>query len=369
METSREQAMSALETLVANGSMALTDNDLKIFPRDPEEIEQYNNRLSEIYQAMFNGFFHCAAEGSVLVPENRIAENFGHSIKDNYPEANEVFLKFAKTYWTLRVLTYDLLKNDMGWIGAHLLGKLEQDIGPVFFPFPGPAKIAPSKREETQRELIKESRAKIDLEEFIRGNPILIRDRAIKKDKIEISKDLYKFCRNCVYKLAVSINKTLLRGIEYEACFEMVMDMLLVPSEERTAIFEDITIATISNNIPYHKLSPLNQFIVTIPGYVFYCLKTELHHSKDLFNEAVILMQHPSFPRYLQVTIGVPISKEIKGALWTPSIRDFLMTLILSALVFAISYFLFGWSWWLSLLVVGGVLVLDRARKKHIGRL
>ena len=140
METSRKQAMSALETLVDNGSMALTDNDLKIFPRDPEEIEQYNNRLSEIYQAMFNGFFHCAAEGSVLVPENRIAEKFGHFIKDNYPEANEVFLKFAKTYWTLRVLTYDLLKNDMSWIGAHLLGKLEQDIGPVFFPFPGPAK-------------------------------------------------------------------------------------------------------------------------------------------------------------------------------------------------------------------------------------
>lgn len=166
--------------------------------------------------------------------------------------------------------------------------------------------------------------------------------------------------------LAVSFNKILLRRIEYETCFEMVMDMLLVPLEERPAIFEDIVVAAASNGIPYHKLSPLNQFMLTIPGYVFYCLKSELHHNKDLFNEAVILMRHPSFPRYLQEAIGVQISQEIKGALWIPNIRGYFMTLILSALVFVVGYFLFGWSWWLSLLMAGGFLVLERARKKHL---
>ena len=125
--------------------------------------------------------FFIAAKGLVLVPENRVAEKFRRPIKDNYPEANEVFLNFAKTYWTLRVLTMDLMKNDEEWIGAHLLLKLEQDIGPVFFPFPGAVTIAPSIREKTQRELIQESGAKIDLEEFIRGNPILIRDRKQKR--------------------------------------------------------------------------------------------------------------------------------------------------------------------------------------------
>ena len=58
------------------------------------------------------------------------------------------------------------------------MGKLEQDIGPVFFPFPGSHKIAPSKREKFQRKLIKMSEANIDIEEFIKGNSILIRDRA-----------------------------------------------------------------------------------------------------------------------------------------------------------------------------------------------
>ena len=173
--------MSALKILIVSRDISLTDDDLDVLERNPKETEEYNKRLSEIYNAMFCGFFHCAAEGLALVPQKRVTERFGYSIKDNYPEANEVFLNFAKTYWTLRVLTYDLMKNDMEWIGAHLLGKLEQDIGPVFFPFPGPVKIAPSKREETQRELIQESGAKIDIEEFIRGNPILIRDKATRR--------------------------------------------------------------------------------------------------------------------------------------------------------------------------------------------
>ena len=170
MRDLRGQAISAIKALVSSRGTLLTDDDINIFGRNLKEAEKYNKRLSEIYNAMFYGFFHCAAEGFVLVPESRVTEQFGHPIKDNYPEANEVFLKFAKTYWTLRVLTYDLMKNDMEWIGAHLLGKLEQDIGPVFFPFPGKVKIAPSVREKTQRELIQESGVKIDIEEFMRGN-------------------------------------------------------------------------------------------------------------------------------------------------------------------------------------------------------
>ncbi|MFC1962274.1 hypothetical protein ACFLWN_04470, partial [Chloroflexota bacterium] len=177
MRDLRGQAISALKTLVVSRGISLTDDDLAILEGNPKEAEKINERLSQIYEAMFYGFFHCAAEGCILVPENRIPEEFGHSLNENYPEANDVFLNFAKTYWTLRILTYDLMKNDIEWVGAQLLGKLEQIIGPVFFPFPGPAKIAPSKREKDQTELIKESGANINIEDFIRGNPILIRDR------------------------------------------------------------------------------------------------------------------------------------------------------------------------------------------------
>jgi len=177
MNNCNERALSALKEFIESNSMCLSEEDLIILKKKPDEIKQNQKRIGEIYESIFCGFFHCAAKGVVLYPEKRVAEKFGNSIEDNYPEANEVFLKFARTYWTLRVLIYDLMENDMEWIGAHLLGKLEQDIGPVFFPFPGPAKIAPSKREKTQREILQEVNADIDIEEFIKGNPILIRDR------------------------------------------------------------------------------------------------------------------------------------------------------------------------------------------------
>jgi len=177
MTNYHEQALSALKTLVTGSGGSISGGDLTIFEKNPDEAGQHSKRLGEIYNAIFRGFFHCAANGLTLVPEKRVAERFGNSVEDNYPEANEVFLKFARTYWTLRILAYDLMENDMEWIGAHLLGKLEQDIGPVFFPFPGAIKISPSKREKFQRQLIKESGVNIDIEEFMIGNPILIRDR------------------------------------------------------------------------------------------------------------------------------------------------------------------------------------------------
>lgn len=140
-----------------------------------------------------------------------------------------------------------------------------------------------------------------------------------KEIETEISKNLYEICRSRIYELAISFDKTLSMGIEYEACFEIVMDMLSVPSEQRTAIFE-VTVTPNMEGIPYYKLSPLNQFITTIPGYVFYCLKNKLPDNEDLFNEAATLMKNPGFPRYLQEAIGVPVSQEVKGALWRPNI-------------------------------------------------
>ena len=137
--------------------------------------------------------------------------------------------------------------------------------------------------------------------------------------RMEISEDLHKICWDWVYDLAISFNKTLSRGIEYEACFEIVMDMLSVPPEERPSIL----LATLAPNIegiPYHKLSPLNQFITTIPGYVAYCLQNRLPDNEDLSTEVSALIENPAFPRYLQEEIGFQVSQEVKGALRRPNI-------------------------------------------------
>lgn len=177
MNTVRKSALTALSRLVKRGGLALSADDHAMINEHPDRAGQHSQRVGEIYDAVFRGFFICAAEGEALCPEDKVAKKFGSSVADNYPQASKPFLKFAISYWTLQVLIFDLLEHDMNWIGGHLLGKLEQQIGPVFFPIPGPRKIAPSEREKFQRKLLAEYGANIDAEEFMRGNPILIRDR------------------------------------------------------------------------------------------------------------------------------------------------------------------------------------------------
>jgi hypothetical protein len=52
---------------------------------------------------------------------------------------------------------------------------LEERIGAVFFPMPGPLSISPEVREEAQRSILRKAGATINAERFIAGNPILKR--------------------------------------------------------------------------------------------------------------------------------------------------------------------------------------------------
>ncbi len=79
--------------------------------------------------------------------------------------------------WTLKFLQDEIVDQDGDWLGAHLLGRLELDIASVFVPCPGPNIVPPSKREQDQRKILAEYGPAIDVEEFMKGNPILIRDR------------------------------------------------------------------------------------------------------------------------------------------------------------------------------------------------
>ena len=176
----RAEALKAIRTLVTSGGGSLSVDDLRILQETPDETRETSEgtqRLQEIGDAAMSGFFHCAASGVALVPEERVADRFGCSVEENYPEANKTFLRFARTYWTLRVLNIELMENDVEWNGAYIVGGVEEAIGPVFFPFPSRLRISPIEREQAERQLIEESGADIDIEEFMEGNPILIRER------------------------------------------------------------------------------------------------------------------------------------------------------------------------------------------------
>ncbi len=120
-----------------------------------------------------------SAKGYAFVPVNRIEEQFGNTLRGNYPEANETFLRFATTYWTLECWVADNVESDLETepMGKVCLAAIEDNLGSIFFPTPGPVKIDPDQREDAQRRLMTKFDAPIDIEDFMRGNPILIRDR------------------------------------------------------------------------------------------------------------------------------------------------------------------------------------------------
>lgn len=172
-------AMAAVTQLLEHGGIALDDEVVRVLEIDEEGSASEADRTiaAGIMEAATKGFFRAAASGISLIPAAEITQHFGRSLEDNYPEAGEAFLRFARTYWSLRIVT-GAPAFASGTRFAHaILAKIERVIGSLFFPFPGPLTIDPADREAGQRELLRELGEGIDIEDFIRHNPILIRDR------------------------------------------------------------------------------------------------------------------------------------------------------------------------------------------------
>lgn len=178
------QERKLLSEIASAGEIPLTDTDWELLNgiglvrAIPETQKQ---RWNEINHGLGRGVVQLSANGYAFVPVNRIEERFGKTLRGNYPEANETFLRFATTYWTLKCWVADNVESD--WetepMGKVCLAAIEDSLGSIFFPFPTPGavKLSPDQREDAQRRLMTKFDAPIDVEEFMRGNPILIRDR------------------------------------------------------------------------------------------------------------------------------------------------------------------------------------------------
>lgn len=144
--------------------------------REIADFQKQNT--SDIALHALRGFFHAAAVGEALCDPSLIQQTFGRTLKENYPEASPSFLRFATTYWTLKVLVKQTTDPTLA---QYVLSNVEREIGPVFFPTPGPMTIDPADRAIAQRQMIEASGATINILEFLIGNPILLRDRAAQK--------------------------------------------------------------------------------------------------------------------------------------------------------------------------------------------
>ena len=155
-----------------------------VFEKNIEEIDSDENSLiAELTEEIFGGFILRAEEGVKFGLTADIDSYFGMDLKENYPEANELFLEFVESYWTLVIFLDNMRQNFPDGVFSkkvifQVFTHLEQNIASVFFPTPGSAHIEAKERENMQRILLSQNTKNFDIDEFIRGNPILIRDRA-----------------------------------------------------------------------------------------------------------------------------------------------------------------------------------------------
>lgn len=178
-----EVGRQTLRELLERGGYQFGNDDVEILQREvrapdslsPEDLD----RLGQWQEAIIRGFFDAAADGYAAVPTYLIKERFGRSLKENYPDASSEFLKLATTFWTIKLIVAELRESNPYSVPYGILSTLEQDIvGPLFFPAYGPVKIDPKKRERDQRAFLNTYGDRIDVGNLMRGNPILLRDRA-----------------------------------------------------------------------------------------------------------------------------------------------------------------------------------------------
>jgi hypothetical protein len=142
---------------------------------EPLKIQDESlNDVVEVTTELFTRyFFKKVILGKTFGSIRRVEQRFGHSLESNYSVSGGPFIDMAKTYWTYKLEIEDLLPDYYSLVMTRVLMEIDGNIGSLFFPFPGPAIIWVRERRETQRELLEEYAAGMDINAFLDNNPLL----------------------------------------------------------------------------------------------------------------------------------------------------------------------------------------------------
>ena len=129
--------------------------------------------VAEFLSVINRDFFKRATVGETYGALDRVNEQMGISLGDNYGLQSGPFINMAKTYWTFKFEVQDLFPESHELVLNLLLLEIETNIAAVFFPTPGPMSISVEKRRDEQRRILKESAPEINAEQFLSESPIL----------------------------------------------------------------------------------------------------------------------------------------------------------------------------------------------------
>jgi len=157
----------------------LLSSRLSDLPPTEQQRHKEEGTVAVLLDAVFTGFFKSAARGVAFTPEDGIKRRYGQTLRENYPEASPSFLRFATSYWTLKLVLLDQPSEWRDRLAGHLLAQVELNVSGLFFPTRTAMAVQRvAERERAQRQILANFADLYDVEEFMRGNPILLRDRA-----------------------------------------------------------------------------------------------------------------------------------------------------------------------------------------------
>ena len=173
--TTPGDVLNVIRHLASRGGHVLTQGEEQLLALRIEEAESLPD-VELVREAVLRGFFAAATEGVAYVDLDEIPKYNLYTVAEAYPEGSKSFLKFATTFWSLKTLLKPV--RDSRVCGVQVLWDLVEDrIGGLFFTHFRFQRINPDHREQSQREVLARYAPGIEVEDFIAGNAVLIRDR------------------------------------------------------------------------------------------------------------------------------------------------------------------------------------------------
>lgn len=129
--------------------------------------------VRRVLGAAFHGFFDAVADGLPLTQLSSVGSTFGRPMHKAYPGGGQPFRNMAVTYWTLRTLVKEGYSPDSLRVSVALLQRIDRLLGQLFFP-EGPDHMDVARRAKEQKKLLANFARRIDADEFVAGNPMLL---------------------------------------------------------------------------------------------------------------------------------------------------------------------------------------------------